>query len=129
MTSLYDVFRAICADEGDHVKTMQACLDTDVSVRSLSMEKKILTGIALASAVSFLLSTGDPSSLVESDVAASSVVPLDAVLDAAVAGAAGIGQQLMEEEEAAFVLGGTTELLRRLGWGILEFLGRFLPFL
>ena len=59
MKSLYDVFTAIRADEGDHVGTMKACLDPNVAVNSPSMEKRILTGVALAATFGYLLSTGD----------------------------------------------------------------------
>ena len=59
MRSLYDVFSAIRNDEADHVKTMQACLDPDVSVMSPSLEKKVMTGLALGATVGYFLSTGD----------------------------------------------------------------------
>lgn len=58
MQSLYDVFCAIQADEGDHVGTMKACLDPDVAVQSPSLELKILSGAALVSAGAFAASTG-----------------------------------------------------------------------
>ena len=59
MRSLYDVFSAIRNDEADHVKTMQACLDPNVSVMSPSLEKKVMTGLALGATVGYFLSTGD----------------------------------------------------------------------
>jgi hypothetical protein len=59
MHSLYDVFCAIRADEGDHVSAMNACLDPEATIRSPSLEKRILAGAALAAAVGFLLSTGE----------------------------------------------------------------------
>eukprot|EP00551_Chaetoceros_affinis_P007779 CAMPEP_0203670360 /NCGR_PEP_ID=MMETSP0090-20130426/6448_1 /ASSEMBLY_ACC=CAM_ASM_001088 /TAXON_ID=426623 /ORGANISM="Chaetoceros affinis, Strain CCMP159" /LENGTH=547 /DNA_ID=CAMNT_0050535193 /DNA_START=83 /DNA_END=1726 /DNA_ORIENTATION=+ len=59
MTSLYDVFVAIRSDEGDHVGTMKACLDPNVAVISPSLETRFLTGVALTSAVGYLLTTGD----------------------------------------------------------------------
>jgi len=59
MTSLYDVFVAIRSDEGDHVGTMKACLDPNVPVISPSLETRFLTGVALSSAVGYLLSSGD----------------------------------------------------------------------
>jgi len=61
MKSLYDVFSAIRADEGDHVGTMKACLDPNIAVNSPSMERTILTGVALAAAASYVLGTGDLS--------------------------------------------------------------------
>jgi len=59
MRSLYDVFCAIQCDEADHVCTMKACLDPEVSVLSPSLEKKLLTGVALGATVGYFLSTGD----------------------------------------------------------------------
>jgi hypothetical protein len=59
MSSLYDVFCAIRADEGDHVSTMNACLDPETTLRSPSLEKRVLAGLALATAVGYLVSTGD----------------------------------------------------------------------
>lgn len=59
MRSLYDVFSAIRNDEEDHVKTMQACLDPNVSVMSPSLEKKLMTGLALGATVGYFFSTGD----------------------------------------------------------------------
>jgi len=59
MRSLYDVFCAIKCDEADHVSTMQACLDPKVSVLSPSLEKKVLTGLALGATMGYFLSTGD----------------------------------------------------------------------
>jgi ubiquinol oxidase len=38
--SLYDVFVAICGDEGEHVKTMVACQQLDIPVRSPHDRKK-----------------------------------------------------------------------------------------
>ena len=58
MESLYDVFSAIRDDEGDHVSTMEACLDPNVAKLSPSLEKKFLTGIAAAVAVAVFLNTG-----------------------------------------------------------------------
>jgi len=47
LKSLYDVFEAIREDEGDHVKTMQACLDPSENLRAPSLEKKALTGAGI----------------------------------------------------------------------------------
>jgi hypothetical protein len=69
MNSLYDVFCAIRADEGDHVSTMTACLDPTVAVRSPSIERRVLTGLALAAAASVVLS------------ATGAFVPTDVALD------------------------------------------------
>jgi hypothetical protein len=62
MTTLYDVFKAIQADEGDHVTAMEACLDPDMAVVSPSIEMRFLTGAALAAVVTLLgTSVGSPS--------------------------------------------------------------------
>lgn len=52
MTSLYDVFEAICNDEGDHVFTMSSCLDTDATLQSTSLELRALTSLALVAVAS-----------------------------------------------------------------------------
>lgn len=58
MQTLYDVFKAIQADEGDHVGTMKACLDPDIAVSSPSLEQKVLSGAALVYAGTLAVSTG-----------------------------------------------------------------------
>jgi hypothetical protein len=92
MTSLYDAFAAIQADEGDHVSTMEACLNPDVPVRSPSIERRILTGLALISLSSLVASSGE-------------MVPTDTVTDETVVAAVasqfgegtGIGENLLEQ--------------------------------
>lgn len=54
MKSLYDVFTAIRNDEGDHVNTMQSCLDPSAPTLSSGLESRVLTGVALAAATSYL---------------------------------------------------------------------------
>ena len=54
MKSLYDVFTAIRNDEGDHVNTMQSCLDPSEPTLSSGLESRVLTGVALAAATSYL---------------------------------------------------------------------------
>lgn len=82
MTSLYDVFAAIRADEGDHVSTMAACLDKDVTMLSPSMERRILYGAGLTSIAATVLNAGtsltDGSVLSEGAAAISNSPPLDA---------------------------------------------------
>jgi hypothetical protein len=78
MSSLHDVFTAIRADEGDHVSTMQACLDPEAILRSPSKEKKVLAGLTLASAVGFYFSMGGILGRGVTDVAD---VASDAVLE------------------------------------------------
>lgn len=147
MKSLYDVFRAIQADEADHVKTMQACLDPEANLRSPSMEKKILTGVALLGVVSLILSSGGggeftdlatSDSLVDSSAIAGGDASATALVEAALAGASGMAQQLAQDEEEGGLLGLGTDLVE--GGAILEVmrtvfasavqaLARFFPFL
>ncbi len=54
MTSLYDVFVAIRNDEGQHVNTMQSCLDPTAPTLSQGLESRVLTGVALTAAASYL---------------------------------------------------------------------------
>lgn len=54
MKSLYDVFVAIRNDEGDHVNTMQSCLDPTAPTLSQALESRVLTGVALTAAASYL---------------------------------------------------------------------------
>lgn len=54
MTSLYDVFVAIRNDEGDHVNTMQSCLDPTAPTLSQGLESRVLTGVALTATASYL---------------------------------------------------------------------------
>ncbi|KAL7549668.1 hypothetical protein ACHAWF_016965, partial [Thalassiosira exigua] len=58
MRSLYDVFVAIRNDEGDHVQTMESCLDPDVATLSPGLEGRVLTGVALAAGANLLLGGG-----------------------------------------------------------------------
>ncbi|KAG7364271.1 alternative oxidase-domain containing protein [Nitzschia inconspicua] len=57
MRNLYDVFRAIRADEADHVSTMKACLDENVVLLSPSLERKILIGTGIVAAAATLFTT------------------------------------------------------------------------
>jgi ubiquinol oxidase len=61
LRSLYDVFVAIRKDEGDHVSTMKSCLDPEEATLSPALESRVLTGVALASAVGYLF--GDSATL------------------------------------------------------------------
>ena len=54
LRSLYDVFVAIRNDEGDHVATMKSCLDPNEVTLSPALENRVLTGVALVSAVGYL---------------------------------------------------------------------------
>ena len=57
MRNLHDVFRAIADDEADHVKTMNACLDPQANLRSPSLERRAVSGIALVAAATYLATT------------------------------------------------------------------------
>ncbi|CAB9496459.1 Ubiquinol oxidase [Seminavis robusta] len=102
MESLYDVFSAIRDDEGDHVGTMEACLDPTVAKLSPSLERKVLTGIATAAAVAFFLNGGDAGTvdvdqLVDGvDFAADETVATS-VVDGTIAAIAGIASQLGQD--------------------------------
>jgi hypothetical protein len=140
MQNLYDVFTAIRADEGDHVSTMVACLDEGATLKSPSMERRILTGIALVVAASYYVGTAEiPSSLLDSvdlDAAATSA---DVTLaEFMAAGVAGFAQKFAEDEQARDMTelavdaaeGGAAasiaEQLRRLLVELARFIGRLL---
>lgn len=55
MKTLYDVFVAIRNDEGDHVSTMNSCLDPKEVTLSPALESRVLTGVALASTAGYFL--------------------------------------------------------------------------
>lgn len=56
--SLYDVFARIRDDEAEHVKTMEACLDPQVVVRSAAAEKNFLLAAAGAALIAYLAAAG-----------------------------------------------------------------------
>jgi hypothetical protein len=99
MSSLYDVFCAIRADEGDHVSTMQACLDPEATLRSPSLEKRVLAGLALAAALGYLVSTGDFVDVTDyADVAGDAVLEdgsaATGIVESLLAGMASFAQQV-----------------------------------
>jgi hypothetical protein len=98
MRTLYDVFTAIQADECDHVSAMKVCLDPNVALISPSIEKRLLTAVALSSAVAFALSVGplDPSDLTTFDAAATEGSGLLNLLEGVVAGGATLASQLLQ---------------------------------
>jgi len=144
MRNLYDVFSAIAADEADHVSTMTACTDPEANLRSPSMERRALTGIALVAAASYLVTTMgflDSSLLDTADMAADVATATDGATIAesiaafTAAGLSSLGQKVAEDEEAAnlgreLVEGGAVmtglEQLRKFGVEIAEFFGRLL---
>ena len=103
MESLYDVFSAIRDDEGDHVGTMEACLDPTIAKLSPSLERRFLTGIAIAAVATVFLSGLDTGADVDTLADGASFAADDAagatVLDAAIAGLAGIASQLGRDPE------------------------------
>lgn len=127
MMSLYDVFTAIRDDEGDHVSTMNQCLDPSAAVRSASLEQRLLFGSALFVAGSSLFA-GDASmiegilgqSLGDGSVveAIAGTIAGLAGLDAVLGGAevADIARDAMDSPEGAELLTGEVtdwkELLR-----------------
>mmetsp|Transcript_14328 Transcript_14328/g.22368 ORF Transcript_14328/g.22368 Transcript_14328/m.22368 type:complete len:537 (-) Transcript_14328:200-1810(-) len=124
MTTLYDVFSAIRADEGDHVSTMKACLDPNVAVNSASLEKKLLFGTALVAGVAYFVSTGEILDL-DGDVLSGAVAGeiLDdgaastTMMETAIAAAVGLAQQFVQDEEEGDLVGVTTDLVETGAFG------------
>jgi ubiquinol oxidase len=117
MKSLYDVFVAIRADEGDHVSTMQSCLDPQATIRSISLEKKILFGTVLLSVVS-LLGGGDVNDLASPD----SVVSDETVDALGAAGEAGTALDLLGLAALGSALQGARQFLTELAEDIVQFM-------
>lgn len=138
MTSLYDVFSAIRDDEGDHVKTMEACLDPSVAKLSPSLEKKVILGIATAAAFAYFLGTGDDVGISDGTIneVVGEGVESSGLVDAVIAGVAGVVSQLgqdPEEGEAAAVVGADlveggvlTSALQNLGKELLAILTKII---
>jgi len=105
MKSLYDVFTAIRADEGDHVGTMKACLDPNVAVLSPSLETRVLTGLALAASVGYFVSTGEFSEVTGSELleGADETILADPVIDGLLGGAAALLQGLKQGTEEGVI--------------------------
>lgn len=99
MRNLHDVYKAIQADEGDHVTAMKACLDPSVSLISPSIERRLLTAAAVVSTIGLLVNgVGSPTD-VGVDSSAMEGLASDGIIETAVSGlAAAISQ----------VFGGTT---------------------
>eukprot|EP00539_Tryblionella_compressa_P002812 CAMPEP_0178752590 /NCGR_PEP_ID=MMETSP0744-20121128/11144_1 /TAXON_ID=913974 /ORGANISM="Nitzschia punctata, Strain CCMP561" /LENGTH=567 /DNA_ID=CAMNT_0020406319 /DNA_START=168 /DNA_END=1871 /DNA_ORIENTATION=- len=120
MTNLYDVFQAIRADEGDHVDTMEACLDENVVLLSPSLEKRALTGAGILAATVGLLAAGDFSEPT-TGVAADGLSGFE--LDALLAGAGAFLSQIfgggsdavVEASEVAESMG-PLEAVKDAGW-------------
>lgn len=128
MTSLFDVFKAIRDDEGDHVSTMQACLDENVLLISPSLEKKILIGAGIVAAASSLFAGGDLTgtsdllSVNPGDIAVDGSSGIE--LDALMAGATAVLSQVFGSGSEAAVesneLVGSAEAIES---GVARFLG------
>lgn len=56
VNNLYDVFCNICDDESEHVKTMGACQDRRVVLKSPNTEAAIITGLIASAVVAYLVS-------------------------------------------------------------------------
>lgn len=144
MRSLHDVFTAICADEGDHVSAMEACLDVDANLLAPSLERRILAGVAALALSSFLLSSSgvmDAGGLLDSanvfgDVSAAASE--STTLELIAAGVAGLVQQFVQDGNAEDMAGvgenlaeggaalTAVEELRRFGAAVAGFFSRLL---
>jgi hypothetical protein len=94
MRSLFDVFAAIAADERDHTTAMSACLDTDATFQSPSLERRILVGVAAVAFATYMLSTNgelDVSVLDSADTAVSMASDSSVVSELAAAAAGMVG--------------------------------------
>jgi hypothetical protein len=110
MQSLYDVFRAIQADEGDHVGAMKACLDPSVAVQSPSVEKRVLIGAALVAAYALgdFDSINSINDLVDAGGGLDGLVDglsAESIVDAAMLGGAALINQVAQDSEEQSVLG------------------------
>ena len=63
VSTLYDVFANIAADESEHVSTMQSCQDPEAIVQSPNNEKTVASVAASLAAVGALSATRDSSGL------------------------------------------------------------------
>lgn len=104
MQTLYDVFLAIQADEGDHVGTMQACLDPSVAVQSPSIEKKVLIGTAMVAvyALGNFDSINSINDFVDAGGGLDGLVDglsAESIIDAALVGGAALMNQVAKDGE------------------------------
>ena len=127
MKSLYDVFTAIRADEGDHVSAMQACLDPETSLRSPSVERTILMQVAALTVASVLLSSG-LATMDDFESFSGSSETVDAIANGA-SGLVGIedqGESFLGLGADVLEGGVVMEALRRAVQPVLEAIARFL---
>jgi hypothetical protein len=140
MQSLFDVFAAIAADEGDHASAMSACLDIKATLHSPSVERRLLVGVAAVAVATYLLSTSgvfDPSLIDSADTAVSVTTDSAVVTEvaAAAAGLMGWAEEMVKEDEGNIETvgegliegsGAIYEMLRRFGVEMLKFFSRLL---
>jgi len=128
MKTLFDVFSAIRDDEGDHVSTMEACLDPTVAKLSPSLERRALTAVAAAVAFGVILNAGGDAgiggNLVDGVDFAAGDAATSGLVDAAIAGAAGIASKLGMDAEEGMLEEGVILSLRQVVSDIILFLSR-----
>ena len=140
MQNLFDVFAAIAADEADHTCAMSACLDTNATFYSPSVERRVLIGVAAAAIATSLLSTSgvfDASFIDSADGAISFTSDSTVITEAAAAtaGLTGWAREMINEDESGIEgvgkeliegRGATFEIVRRAWIEILKFASRLL---
>jgi hypothetical protein len=140
MKSLFDVFAAIAADERDHVSAMSACLDTNATFQSPSIERRILVGVTAFAVATFLLSsagTFDAGLVDTADTAVSVSTDSTVVTEvaAATAGIMGWADEMVREDEGGIKNVGEgmvegkevlPDLLRRFVSVVIRFVSRLL---
>jgi hypothetical protein len=107
MRNLHDVYKAIQADEGDHVTAMKACLDPSVSLVSPSLERRLITASALVATVGLLLMTGGDVNPDDIAVDASTMETFasDGIVETVLSGLAAISSQMMGDNSPEAVAG------------------------
>ena len=125
MESLYDVFSAIRDDEADHVKTMQACLDAELTINSASTETRLLYSLLMAATVGYGLATPEGADVSRIEQLLGSTGDLtvgEGIIDTALAGAAGLVNLVAGSNEEGAVTE-TAETLEASGFILLFFEG------
>mmetsp|Transcript_31531 Transcript_31531/g.76409 ORF Transcript_31531/g.76409 Transcript_31531/m.76409 type:complete len:181 (-) Transcript_31531:217-759(-) len=107
MRNLHDVYKAIQADEGDHVTAMKACLDPSVSLVSPSLERRLVTASALVATVGLLLISGGDVNPDDIAADASTVETFagDGIVEIVLSGFAAVSSQLMGDNSPEAVAG------------------------
>mmetsp|Transcript_31529 Transcript_31529/g.76398 ORF Transcript_31529/g.76398 Transcript_31529/m.76398 type:complete len:572 (-) Transcript_31529:217-1932(-) len=107
MRNLHDVYKAIQADEGDHVTAMKACLDPSVSLISPSLERRLVTASALVATVGLLLISGGDVNPDDIAVDASTMETFagDGIVETVLSGLAAVSSQLMGDNSPEAVAG------------------------